>query len=279
MPLRFEQWLGIDHGVLKHYGPYFAVLVVLLVFSGCSFPSPETDTPTPSPFQEFEEQPTATFPVEPTPTPQALPPGLVESHPLPNSEVGLEGPVVFYFNQSMDHASVESAFSGLSGRLEWLDESTLVFTPDRPLTPAKQVNLQFDTQAQATNGLPLIEPISLEYHAVGFLNPLGADQTDLPAAFSVEPAAQGHGEWINTSTYAFYPDPALAGGTKYAVQLSNDLAGLDGSPLENSQSWSFTTIAPRLLSVEPSDGSKDVNLDSDILLTFNQPMYPSCVEF
>jgi uncharacterized protein YfaS (alpha-2-macroglobulin family) len=305
MPLRFEQWLGIDHGVLKHYGPYFAVLVVLLVFSGCSFPSPETDTPTPSPFQEFEEQPTATFPVEPTPTPQALPPGLVESHPLPNSEVGLEGPVVFYFNQSMDHASVESAFSGLSGRLEWLDDSTLVFTPDRPLTPAKQVNLQFDTQAQATNGLPLIEPISLEYHAVGFLNlahnlpedgtaevdptaailatfnrpvvPLGADQTDLPPAFSVEPAAQGHGEWINTSTYAFYPDPALAGGTKYAVQLSNDLAGLDGSPLENSQSWSFTTIAPRLLSVEPSDGSKDVNLDSDILLTFNQPMDPSSV--
>ena len=74
MLLRFEQWLLIDHGVLKRYGLYIAVLVILLVFAGCSFPSPETDTPTPSPFHQFEEQPTATYPVEPTPTPQTLPP-------------------------------------------------------------------------------------------------------------------------------------------------------------------------------------------------------------
>jgi uncharacterized protein YfaS (alpha-2-macroglobulin family) len=305
MPLRFEHRVETNHGGLRRCWPYLALFVVLLVSSACSFPSPATDTPTPSPFQELEQQPTATFPSEPTPTPQALPPGLVESAPIPNSEIGLEGPVIFYFNQSMDHASVESAFSGLTGRLEWLDDSTLVFTPERSLTPATQVNLQFDTQAKAANGLPLAEPISLIYHTVGFLNlaqnlpddgspevdpsaaimatfnrpvvPLGADQTTLPAAFSVEPAAEGRGEWINTSTYAFYPQPPLAGGTEYSVQLSNDLSGLDGSPLENPQTWSFTTIAPRILALDPSDGSKNVGLESDIQLTFNQSMDPDSV--
>ncbi|UCD42158.1 MAG: Ig-like domain-containing protein, partial [Chloroflexota bacterium] len=302
MPLRFEQGLEIK----RHYWPYIAVFMVLLISSACSFPSPEPETPTPSPFQEFEEQPTATFPVEPTPTPQVLPPGLVESDPPPNSEVGLDGPVIFYFNQSMDHGSVERAFSGLSGRFEWLDESTLVFTPDEPLTPTSQINLQFDTQAQAANGLALVEPISLVYHAAGFLNlaqnlpedgttevdpsaaivatfnrpvvPLGADQSNVPAAFSVEPAAEGRGEWINTSTYAFYPEPPLAGGTEYTVQLSSDLTGLDGSPLENRLSWSFTTTEPNILSIEPGDGSGNVSLDSEIRFTFNQPMDPDSVE-
>lgn len=301
MPLRFEQGLEIK----RHYWPYIAVFMVLLISSACSFPSPEAETPTPSPFLEIEEQPTATFPVEPTPTPQVLPPGLVESDPPPNSEVGLDGPVIFYFNQSMDLDSVERAFSGLSGRFEWLDESTLVFTPDEPLTPTSQINLQFDTQAQAANGLALVEPISLVYHVAGFLNlaqnlpedgttevdpsaaivatfnrpvvPLGADQSNVPAAFSVEPVAEGRGEWINTSTYAFYPEPPLAGGTEYTVQLSSDLTGLDGSPLENRLSWSFTTTEPNILSIEPGDGSGNVNLDSEIRFTFNQPMDPDSI--
>jgi uncharacterized protein YfaS (alpha-2-macroglobulin family) len=229
----------------------------------------------------------------------------VESDPTPNSEVALDGSVIFYFNQSMDQASVEAAFSGLSGEFEWIDDATVIFTPDNALRPATQVNLHFDTQAQSANGLPLVEPINLVYHAVGFLNlaqnlpedgstevepssavvatfnrpvvPLGADQGSLPAAFSLDPAAQGRGEWINTSTYVFYPDPPLAGGTEYTARLRNDLYGLDGSPVETHQSWSFTTENPKVLSVEPVDGTRNVNLDSDIILTFNQPMDPDSV--
>ena len=205
----------------------------------------------------------------------------------------------------MDRASVEDAFSGLSGRFNWIDDATLIFTPETALPPAKQINLQIDTQAQASNGLSLVEPISLVFQSVGYLRltqnlpedgstaadpssavvatfnrpvvPLGGEQETLPAAFSLEPAADGRGEWLNTSTYVFYPEPSLAGGTEYTVRLSGDIEGVDGSPLQNRQFWSFTTADPRLITSEPVDGTINTSLDAKILLTFNQPMDPDSV--
>ncbi len=305
MPLRFDQSLDFSQGRLRRYWSYLVVFALMLVSAACSFPSGTTDTPSPSPPQEIFERPTATLPAKPTSTPQSLPPVLLESDPLPNSEIGLEDSVTLYFNQSMDKSSVEAAYSGLSGRFDWIDDSTVVFTPEKILPPAAQVDLQFNTQAQAANGLTLVEPINLVYHAVGYLNlaqnlpeegstavepssaviatfnrpvvPLGADQGSLPAAFSLVPPAEGRGEWINTSTFAFYPKPSLAGGTEYTVQLNDDLTGLDGSPLEIGKSWSFTTANPRILSIEPADGTINVSLDSEIDLTFNQPMDPQSV--
>ena len=142
-----------------------------------------------------------------------IPPDLVESAPFPNSELGLEDSVIFYFNQAMEHSTVEAAFSGLSGRFSWIDDSTLVFTPETPLSPATQIDLGFDTQAQAVNGLSLVEPISLVFQSVGYLDlaqtvpehgtkgvdpsapivasfnrpvvPLGAAPETLPAAFYI----------------------------------------------------------------------------------------------
>ena len=40
---------------------------------------------------------------------------------------------------------------------------------------------------------------------------LGADPAAHPPAFTIEPSVAGRGEWINTSTYIFYPEPAMAG--------------------------------------------------------------------
>jgi len=53
--------------------------------------------------------------------------------------------------------------------------------------------------------------------------PLGADSSTLPAAFTLSPGAQGRGEWINTSTYVFYPEPGLDGGVSYTATLNQDL--------------------------------------------------------
>ncbi len=290
---------------MKNHWLYLLVFTLLLVSSACSFPSGETGTPSPSPSQESVEQATTTLPAAPTPTPLPLPPDLVESNPSPNSELGLEGSVIFYFNQAMDPASVEAAFSGLTGSFDWIDDSTLVFTPETPLSPAAQVDLGFSTQAEAVNGLPLVEPISLVFHAVGYLNiaqtvpeqgakdvnpsgpivasfnrpvvPLGADPETLPAAFSLEPEAAGQGEWLNTSTYMFTPDTSLAGGTEYSVHIEDGLAGLDGTPLQTSHTWSFVTAEPNLLAVEPEDGAPDVNLDATVLLTFDQSMDPNSI--
>lgn len=281
------------------------VFALLMVLAACSLPGVRTPSPTPTTTQLLVKEASPTVPAEPTPTPQSLPPRLVETDPIPNSEVALDGTVTFYFNQPMDRSSVEAAFSGLSGGFDWIDDSTMVFSPFNPLSPASQINLQFDTQAQASNGLPLVEPVNLTYQTVGHLHltqalpedgatsvnpssaviatfnrpvvPLGAAQASLPEAFSIEPAVDGSGEWLNTSTYVFYPRPSLAGGGEFTVRIRDDLTGLDGSPLQTRQDWSFTTERPRLVSIDPVDGSREISLDASIHLTFNQPMDPDSV--
>jgi uncharacterized protein YfaS (alpha-2-macroglobulin family) len=102
----------------------------------------------------------------------------------------------------------------------------------------------------------------------------------LPEAFSLSPAVNGHGEWLSTSTYVFYPEPALAGGQSYTVDLNMDLTSTTGAPLDVSGSsfaWSFETALPRLVSVEPSN-EHALALDSTFKLTFNQPMDPASFE-
>ena len=290
---------------MKNHWLLFLVFTLIVVSSACSFPSGETPVPSPSPSQKVVEQATPTQPAAPTATPRPLPPDLVESAPFPNSELGLDGAVIFYFNQAMDRSTVEASFSGIPGSFQWIDDATLIFTPSRPLSPAAQVNLGFDTQAVALNGLPLVEPINLVFHAAGYLSlaqtvpeqdateidpaapivasfnrpvvALGVDAGDLPAAFFLEPDAAGDGEWINTSTYMFTPKPSLAGGTDYTVKIKNDLISLDGTPLQTGHSWSFKTAMPNLLSVEPVDGNRDVSLDSTLVLTFDQPMNPDSI--
>ncbi|MES0359985.1 MAG: Ig-like domain-containing protein [Anaerolineales bacterium] len=305
MHIRLDQPLPSAQGSIKNRSLYLLGFVLLLAISACSFPTSATKSPSPSPTQEIVIEATATYPAEPTPTPQSLPPNLVESDPFPNSEVGLDDSLTFFFNQPMDRDSVEASFSGLSGRFKWIDDATLIFSPDTTLPPATQINLQIDTQARATNGLSLVEPISLMFQSVGYLRlaqnipedgstavdpssavvatfnrpvvPIGAEQGTLPAAFSLEPEADGRGEWLNTSTYVFYPEPSLVGGAEYTVRIKGDLEGLDGSPLQTLQSWSFTTNFPRMISSEPVDGTRNISLDEHILLTFNQPMDPDSV--
>ena len=108
--------------------------------------------------------------------------------------------------------------------------------------------------------------------------PLGADPAGLPAGFTLEPATQGKGEWLNTSTYIFYPDPALEGGKPYTARVNPELRGVDGSPLQEIESWTFTTAAPRLVSLEPSTETGPYRLDAKLCCTFNQPMDPASVE-
>lgn len=251
------------------------------------------------------------LPVQPVPEQQAAP-ALVEISPLPGSELGASAAPVLYFNQPMDRASVESAFRvqpELPGRLEWLDDATLRFTLEQALEPETGLSLSIDSGARAANGLAMAEPARVDFQSAGPLRlverlpapgaleinptsavvatfnrpvvPLGADPQDAAAAFTLDPLAEGRGEWINTSTYIFYPQPALAGGMQYDVQLNSDLTSTAGSPLaadsESAGDWSFSTAAPQLLSVRPSPDER-LLLDDEITLVFNQPMDAASVE-
>ncbi len=233
--------------------------------------------------------PTA-LPTLPMPTPHPQPPGIVESNPPPGAELPLDGPLTLYFNQPMQRTSVEAALRltpTQPGSFTWQDDATLVFSPSRPLSPESEVVLTLDTGAKAANGLALLQPVSLQYRTAGYLHlaqalpepgaydvdpssavvvtfnrpvvALGGEPGEGPAAFSIEPQPQGRGEWINTSTYAFYPDPPLEGGRTYNIRLNEDLHSLDGSPLESvdeplrpANEWSFITAPPRVASFAPA---------------------------
>jgi hypothetical protein len=250
-------------------------------------------------------------PAEPTPTPQPLPPALVETEPAAGSQVPLDKPISLYFNQAMDKTSVEAAFSvqpQVAGTFAWPDEATLVFTPDSPLSPESSIAITIATSARASNGMAFLYPAEAAFTTAGYLRltqtlpdtgsvdalptgavtasfnqpvvPLGAEASTLPAAFSLSPAAEGRGEWLNTSTYAFYPEPGLNGGAEYIASLNPDLLSTAGAPLapdSGAATWSFTTALPRLVSLEPSS-EPHTPLDAVFKLTFNEPMEPASVE-
>ncbi len=304
-----------DRRVLRLYKVLPVVLLILSL--ACSLPGVVLNnvakaTPTsPAP---------TTPPSTPTPTPQPLPPALVESNPPPGSVIPLAKPITFFFNQDMDRPTVEGALSGqprLSGKFSWSNDSVMSFTPDSPFLPDSDVSVTITTTAHSKKGLALLNPLTLNYHTSSYLRlaqvlpapdtkdvdptsaivasfnnpvvPLGADPTSMPAAFnlvsSTGEAPKGKAEWLNTSTYIFYPQPALSGGQTYTVEINKDLVGADGAPLGKegeantpAYTWSFSTAKPRLVSVSPEDGSGAVRLDQKIMLTFNQEMNAASVQ-
>jgi alpha-2-macroglobulin len=283
------------------------VLPILLILISLACSKPILRPPATSP---TSAAPTLTSPPpSPTPTRRALPPALVESTPPPGSEIPLNSLITLFFNQPMNRSSVEAALKAqafLISDLVWTDDSTLTINPGQALPPGASLGVQLDTQARAANGLALSEPISLTYQTVGFLDltqrlpepeaqdvnptsavvaafdypvvPLGADPASLPNPLKLDPPAEGRGEWINTSTYIFYPEPALAGGKTYNVQVDSTLHGIDGNPLMSQPTWSFTTAKPRLEVASPTSADRPMGLDASLSFIFNQPMNPDSVQ-
>ena len=246
--------------------------------------------------------------VTPPPTPEPLPPVLVEVSPLDGSQLGPDEPITFYFSKPMDHNSVEAALYGLPpGSHSWSDDSTLTFTPKESYQIDAEITVAILSSAKDAQGLTMTNPVTLTFYTPPLLTainvlpepassdvdpkaavavtfnqpvvPLG-EENELPNAFSLEPTTNGRGEWLSTSTYIFYPDPALAGGETYNVSLNTDLVSTSGSLLDligSSMAWSFQTALPRLVSIQPSN-EQTLGLDAEITLNFNQAMNPASTE-
>jgi len=303
---------------MKNWGPgsrrswLMVGTVLLLVSMACAIPglsSQEAPAGAPGAAGQVTQPPTP--PQAPTPPPPA-PPVLVETQPLPQGEVPLLGPLTLYFNQAMDRASVEGALRldpAITGKYQWLDDASVSFIPDAALQPGAKVTVQVDQAARGKNGLALPAPVRLTFRSADYLRtterlpkpgttlidpssavvvtfnqpvvPLNADVKTLPAAFTLQPEVNGRGEWLNTSTYIFYPDPAMGGGVQYRAVLNAQLVSVNGSPFapesNEGMEWSFTTAKPRLDEASPSE-EMDIALDEKFVLTFNQAMDAASVE-
>ena len=107
---------------------------------------------------------------QPTATPMPLPAALVETDPPMGSQLGLNQKIIFYFNQPMDKASVVASVSGLpEGIVDWLDDSTMTFTPGAPYAAASGFTVQFNESAKAANGLALSAPATASFTTTDYL--------------------------------------------------------------------------------------------------------------
>lgn len=279
------------------------IFSVLLVSLACGLPFGGDPTP-----RSPEVIPSPTPLPEPTATPEPLPPALVESDPPISAELPVNGPITLFFNQPMDRASVEAALTGQMQKqltFTWVDDTTVIVYVSEELAPETALAFNLDTGIRSRQGLSLTQPISLNFQTAGYLKPvqalpedgsnevdptsavvlsfnrpvvpLGADPDTLQPGFEIEPTAPGRGVWLNTSTYVFYPEPALEGGKTYQVRVNPDLVSTDGTPLEDGFSWSFTTAEPQLVTVEPAT-EIPWPLDAEVVFVFNQPMDRASVE-
>ncbi len=240
-----------------------------------------------------------------------IPPQVVDTNPARGEELPLDGVVTFYFDQAMDRASVESAIKispAIKGTVEWQNDSTAVFHPSQPLQRATEYTFTLDSSARSKSGAPLRDTFALKLRTVGVLEvaqvlpasgskdveatptitvifnrpvvPLlpVEEMGKLPSPITISPAADGKGEWLNTSIYTFKPTTPLKGGTTYTVTVKKGLTDITGSALQNDVTFSFSTVSPRVIEFQPADNGGRILRDPQITVTFSQPMDKAAAE-
>ncbi|HEY3312408.1 MAG TPA: Ig-like domain-containing protein [Anaerolineales bacterium] len=254
--------------------------------------------------------------IVPAATPRAtampLPPTIVETVPPVGSVISPTSLFTIFFSEKMERASVENALSGdFPGGFifAWVDDATLTLAPKSALPVNSKVTFALAAGAKSSSGLALNEPVSFSYQTPGQLAvtqtlpatgaadvspdsavvvtfnqpvvPLGAYSSSLPEGLTLEPAATGKGEWLNTSTYIFHADPALAGGVKYTARVNPQLVSTSGMGLDaasQNTSWSFSTALPQVSDIKPDVADGRLNLDATLEISFNQSMDRASVE-
>lgn len=309
-----------------HFG--WLLLVLSLVLAACggradddvlpttvpTAVSPTTDSTT-SDSDESNEGIAAAEPTKPAPTAVPVPavdpadidwpPQLVYSSPQPGEPVRLDGAITLRFDQPMDQASVEAAFTiepAVEGEFTWERADTVIFTPRVKLERRQNYKVRVERTATGLNGRSLPELVELDLATVGGLtvsqvipaNAVNGVETDssitvifnrpvvpltpsnqqanLPQPLAITPELAGHGEWVSTSIYRFVADTGLAGGTNYTVAIAAGLEDVVGATLEDDYNWQFTTERPTVFSVEPELQERPLILTQPITITFNMPM-------
>jgi len=272
-----------------------------------SYPQPAaTPTRTPPPTEPPLPSSMTTLANLPLPAPR-----LLYFSPSWGEEQPLGAPITLTFDQPMDPASTEAAFSispTVTGTFTWEAKHSLAFVPGSPLERGQGYRVALAATARNAEGAPLAEGVYFDFHAVGFLEvsevspspnatelepntvltvvfnrpvvPLTyiGDLENLPQPLTITPTTPGKGEWLNTSIYVFRPETAFLPSTRYTATVAAGLKDTLGGLLANDYSWSFATYRPAVRSHRPSNGADCIYLGQVISVTFNQPMNHTSVQ-
>ncbi len=134
-------------------------------------------------------------------------------------------------------------------------------------------------QAVPSEGTEDVDPESAVF--VAFNQPVVAlgREADAAPAFTLSPEVQGTGQWLNTSTYIFYPSPSMSGGATYTVHINEELESTGGASLDLTQQteYQFSTTEPEVLSILPLPAER-LSLDGPLTVKFNIRMDAESVE-
>jgi uncharacterized protein YfaS (alpha-2-macroglobulin family) len=102
--------------------------------------------------------------------------------------------------------------------------------------------------------------------------PLGAVAAALPPPAVIEPAVDGSWRWVGSTTAEFVPRAPLPWASTFVVRVDPTLKALDGQGQAAPASFTFTTLRPAVVDVEPTRGWAWVDPDKPLKVTFNQPV-------
>ncbi len=276
----------------------FVLLVAALAgLAACNRPQP-TPSPAPVVTQEAATPVTPAVVASPTPAATATPPPtapqVVATSPDRGEEWPLDKPLTIDFDRAVDPASVRLIFTPtLQGEMD-IQGATVRYMP-ASFKPGQQYEGLMTASAAGYSTGPLRFKVTMQGYlevanttpgdgnknvatdaplTIAFNRPvvaLGAapDDPKLPQPLTLDPAAPGKGQWLNTSIYQFQPDAPLVAGSSYRATVSG-VTDLAGSPLQADYTFTFTTDLPVVTKVMPEGNIAPPT--STITVTFSQPM-------
>lgn len=237
---------------------------------------------------------------------------VVDTQPLHGEQLALDAPITLFFDQAVDCAAAQAAFTltpETPGEITCAaDDLSLTFVPTEAYQRGTTYTFTLSTNPLGLDGASLEAPFTLAFTTVGFLRvtemlpapdaenvpvdstitvlfdrpvvPLltSVDMTTLPHPLTITPAVEGVGVWLNTSSYIFRPAQRLLPFVRYTVRLEAGLTGVDGALLADPVNWTFQTVQPKVLSVNPRDDTRDLLLDPRQTIYFNMSVDREMVE-
>jgi len=246
------------------------------------------------------------------PAPDTTAPTITGTDPADEAtDVPATNRIFVYFSESISEASQTNSeilyISGLSGSVDWVNDSTVRFTPASNMNYLNAYTVQVGTNICDTAGNYIDAPYAFSFQvqdipdtnppvvvffvpadssagidvdssvAVTFSEDMNTN-TLVPAAFNIQGVTGTVGYDEISYTAVFTPVSNLLFTQSYTVHLSSNVADNGGNGIASNLSWSFTTAAtadttpPYITDHDPAENETGVSSTAKVSVVFNEDM-------